>query len=298
MFNLKKLFLLLLLFINNSIISEGFIAGTLVKTKSGYVSIEQLKENDSVTAYSFKNKELYECKILKIKKQHYDKSIKIKANGHDIICAPDHKFYLPLHSKKKWIVASGLKPKDSILRNIKELIQVDEVIELEGSDFYSLSIDKHHNFFVTHQDILVHNFAWTVPVFEIVIGGGFRWLLGWNAIGSALFGIGSAYIISKNGGDISHFENLHPDKKEHIFYGEQGEKHGFSGGPNDEDPDKWWEKVIKRVKEAYTNGELPNKGRFELKQPQDVNPFFGDLVIKGVVNSGIIQIGTAFLQRK
>lgn len=154
--NIKQAFSLLV-FVTSTIFPEGFIAGTLIKTRNGYVPIEQLKENDSVISYGFKNKELCECKILKIKKQNYDKAIKIKANGSEIITALDHKFYLPL-SKKRWGIASELKPKDSILRNIQYITQIDEVTKINcTSDFYSLSIDKYHNFFITELDFFVHN---------------------------------------------------------------------------------------------------------------------------------------------
>lgn len=154
---------LLFLLIHNCIFSEGFIAGTLVRTQNGYIPIEQLKVNDCVTSYSFKNKQLFESKILKINKKLHDKAIKLKINGSEIVTAPDHKFYVPLHQNKKWLKAQELKPKDFILRNIKDLTQIDEIVELNGeSEFYSLSIDKYHNFFISNQDFFVHN--------EIVLG--------------------------------------------------------------------------------------------------------------------------------
>lgn len=149
--------------IPNCLFSEGFIAGTLVRTQNGYIPIEQLKENDFVTAYSFRNKQLFECKILKTNKQLHNKAIKLKVNGSEIVTAPEHKFYVPLHQNKKWLKAQELKPKDFILRNIKDLTQIDEIIELNStSEFYSLSIDKYHNFFISNQDFFVHN--------EVVIG--------------------------------------------------------------------------------------------------------------------------------
>lgn len=303
--NFKRIFFLFLLsLIANNVFTEGFIAGTLVKTKNGYAPIDQLKENDSVTSYSFKNKELHECKILKVKKQHYNKSIKIKANGSEIITAPDHKFYLPLHTKIRWVAASDLKPKDSVLRNIKELVQVDEVTELNGADFYSLSIDKYHNFFVTQHDILVHNFAFTIPIFTWVIGEG----LVWAGLGTWL-GAAAAVVINEVArnskidcsglteiGDVKVSFNSRNDYN-HII---NNPDHGFHsdfhfGGP---DPDEWWKKIIDIFNDAKRNPQ-----RFPEGQPKDIptgimpnNPNYGELIVRVFKVKGIMKLSTAFLE--
>jgi len=155
----KNFIFIFSLLIVKSIFSEGFIAGTLVKTLDSYTQIEQLKENDCITSYNFKEKDLACGKILKTTKKHYDKCIKLTINGQEIITAPDHKFFCPL-KKGCWIKAQEIQKNDFVLKDIKDLVRIDDIIELnQENDFYCLSIDKSHNYFVSESNVFVHNVA-------------------------------------------------------------------------------------------------------------------------------------------
>lgn len=291
------------LFINSQILTEGFISGTLIKTKNKYVPIEQLKENDSVICYSFKNKELYESKILKVKKQHYDKAIKIKSSGIEIIAAPDHKFYLPLHPKKRWVFASELRPKDSILKNVKELIEIDEIIELKETDFYCLSIHKYHNFFITQQDILVHNFAFTIPIFTWIIGEGIVWA-GLATCAAATTAVVINEIAKNNNLDCSGLTQIdnvkvsfNDNQYNHII---NNPDHGFLNNMNynGPDPDEWWKKILEIFDSTKKHPE-----KFQEGVPSNINtgifsknPKFGELIVRVFKANGTMKLSTAFLK--
>jgi hypothetical protein len=157
----KNIIFLFSVFIVRSIFSEGFIEGTLVKTQNGYVPIEQLKEGNYIASYSFKEKNLTNGKILKITKRHYKKCFKLTISGQEIIAAPDHKFFCPL-KKGCWLKAQDIQKNDFVLKEIKDLVRIDDIIQLDQeNDFYCLSIEKSHNYFVSENNVFVHN---VVPV--------------------------------------------------------------------------------------------------------------------------------------
>lgn len=158
----KKIIIFTLFFTTyKSIYGEGFIKGTLIKTKQGYIPVEQLKENDSVLTYNYRNKLKLEDKIQKIEKKQYKKAVRIVIDGTMIITAPDHKFFCPLR-KGNWIIAQDLHQDDFILKNIINLGKIEkiDVINYEKEfEFYNLSMNENHNYFVTEKDIFVHNSA-------------------------------------------------------------------------------------------------------------------------------------------
>jgi len=181
-----NIMLFLCLLFNQIIVAEGFVSGTMVKTPTGYIPIDQLKENDDIISYDFENTICVIDTISKIKKNRTNRIIQIKVNDQIIEVAPEHKFYCPL-AKQRWMQAQGLKQHNFILKNILELIRIDNIIEIEKEiDIYCLTVENNHNFFVSEQDIFVHNFAipflsaiiaWFAANFEISIGVGIGGLI-------------------------------------------------------------------------------------------------------------------------
>ena len=149
--------LIVIFFFSCQLYGNGFIAGTLIKTKNDYVPIEKLKEKDKILSYNYKTRLIVESGILKIQKNHSEKAIRIFVDGAEIITTPDHKFFCPLR-KGNWIEAKDLQQNDFILRNICNLVRIEKVEPFEcKSDLYCLSINENHNFFVSQKDIFVHN---------------------------------------------------------------------------------------------------------------------------------------------
>ena len=197
-FNKLRNLTLISLLIINPILGEGFVAGTLVRTSDYYVPIEDIKEKDLVTTFDFKKNVLVESEVIKISKKKIKKVIQLTIKGEVLEVAPDHKFYCPMVEssffKNQWTKAENLKPNQFILSNIKEITRIDKVVEIKKeAQVYCISIKDNHNFFVTEQDILVHNFlimpalyalgTYIVTTYEIKLTVSF--------LGMVAYGIGS-----------------------------------------------------------------------------------------------------------
>lgn len=93
---MNKNLLFILLFFNQILFGEGFIAGTLVKTTNGYIGIDQLKENDTVLSLDFKKQEIVEGKVTKVYKITLDSFFELCFNNRYLYVAPDHKVFLSI----------------------------------------------------------------------------------------------------------------------------------------------------------------------------------------------------------
>lgn len=148
---LKRLFLLF--FLQYAIIiSTGFSAETLVKTPQDYKAIKDLKQYDFVVCYDYINNQQKNRTITNIQKKTISKYLKIKLPDQSIITNSLQQFYFP--SIKKWLtiltaIKKKLLPQDARLFSLKT---ISDDIEL-----YEITIEEFHNFYITHQDILVHN---------------------------------------------------------------------------------------------------------------------------------------------
>ena len=153
----SSIFALLITLYTSSILSEGFLAGTLVKTNQAFKKIEQLSLEDKLVTYKFKSKDLDVKKIEQITKKKFNRFYKLTIDGKETLAAPDQKFFCPLR-KGAWIKAKDIQKNDFIIRDLDKLIRVEEIMELQQeADFYSLSIRDNHNFFVSENNVLVHN---------------------------------------------------------------------------------------------------------------------------------------------
>lgn len=267
--------------------SEGFIAGTLVKTKNGYVPIEQLKENDLVVSYDFKNATLIEDSIVGISKKRVKKVIQLNINNHLLEVDPDHKFYCPM-IKENWIKVKDIPLNHVVLKNASELIKINEIKEIEKEvEVYTLSIKNNHNFFISRECILVHNIA----IVAWVIGEGLSWA-GAGELLSFLTGIVITYIAKKNGVDTSAYNLFNINKPNpdnwlnHIM---KPPKHNFNGM----DPETGWKLTEMALVAAIKNKELRDGCEYIVNYATE----FGNLVVKGKVVDNIIRVGTAFLQK-
>ena len=95
---------------NNILILAGgagcFAGDTLVKTKNGYISIKDIKEDDTVLTLNEKTGE-YEWKSVESVNEFVPTKQTIKLTtdtGETIICSEDHEFYI----NGQWIQAKDL----------------------------------------------------------------------------------------------------------------------------------------------------------------------------------------------
>lgn len=166
--NLKQLLMLVML-VTAPLLFCGFAANTLVKTPHGYIAIENLRISDLVTSFDFTNRCIVTCPITDIQQILYNpvdyngieletKSEKTNNTDTDttarIITSNNHKFYT---FESCWHQANFLT-KNNYLDNTINLIKIENInIAPPNLIYYDITIDRTHNFFITHQDILVHN---------------------------------------------------------------------------------------------------------------------------------------------
>jgi hypothetical protein len=177
-----------------SVYSEGFVAGTLIKTPSGYTAIEKLHVGDSVICYDFKNRGV-ERPVTRVIKKHTDVLVQLTIASELISVAPDHTFYLP--RERKWVAAQDLTPDHVLLSHCAELVSIDDIQVIPyGADVYDITVAGCHNFCVSQHEIHVHNFAPFVIVgiswaFGAGVGGGLAVTgtlgIGALAIGAVLY---------------------------------------------------------------------------------------------------------------
>ncbi|MBP6217889.1 MAG: hypothetical protein KA436_04825 [Oligoflexales bacterium] len=168
--------LLLLLFSFTELSAEGFRRGTLVKVPGGHTAIEDLKTGDLVISCDLD--QIGSCFERKIEKTFSSKSsslLALQVEEEELILDHDHQFYVP---HQNWVEAQTLGPDTQLLTADGHTLQVQEIEELAEDDLvYSISVEGFHNFYVTEQDILVHNWP---PAFggaiiqgpQIILAGG------------------------------------------------------------------------------------------------------------------------------
>lgn len=191
---MKRMLLFLCLLTTSLLHGEGFIAGTLVKTPTGYTPIEELKIGDTVICFDLKGSCL-EKKVTYTHQKHVTRFLIITVNNKEIIVADDHTFYIP--SEEKWVIAEELKIGHVLFKNCLEQVTIDQIQEIPVNDSaYDITVDEYHNFCVTQEDIIVHN---VIPLFAWGAGQGLAFV-GWKAVGlgilNTLGGIGSKLFVN------------------------------------------------------------------------------------------------------
>jgi hypothetical protein len=164
----KKLVLALFTTLAIQLYGVGFVAETLVKTRDGYKTIQDINAGDLVTCYDFKGS-CVERPVIKVIKTYTDTHVELLISGEKISVAPDHKFYLP--DKNAWLEAKDLTAGHVLLSNCTNLVTIDEVqFVLSSQLVYDLTVADYHNFCVSTHDIHVHNFF---PAIVLTVGYAF-----------------------------------------------------------------------------------------------------------------------------
>lgn len=189
---------------------EGLIGSTLVKTDTGHCRIEDLKVGQVVCCYDTKSGKETQSTITYFDKVRLDNHIQVIINDESIRVAPDHKFYIS--SSDAWIKAQDLKDNaelrqlvDPRIQDVKEVAEALEVIRI--------SVDGKQNFFISDNNILVHNFVIEGSIM-FGMGGGtaFTWAIIKPTLTAIGFGV-MAYVghkIAEKGlaDAINHQQNI------------------------------------------------------------------------------------------
>lgn len=143
----------------------GCSAGTKVKTDKGYTPIEQIQENDVVQTYNLLRFFSMTDRVQQIKKKTDQEVLELVVNNRSMFVSPDQQFYAA--GANKWIKARDLKPGDTIKTYSGELPVGEVRAAKQRMALYCLAMKKNHNFFVTDNDLLVHNMA-LAGIFEAI----------------------------------------------------------------------------------------------------------------------------------
>ena len=136
---------------------QCFIAGTLVATETGYVTIENIKAGDLVWATDPETGETTLKPVVQTFRNETTEWIHVTVNGERITCTPEHPFYSPV---KGWTSAIDLRAGDILVMLNGEYVVVEQVQHelLEGSETtYNFEVEDFHTYYVGDEPVLVHN---------------------------------------------------------------------------------------------------------------------------------------------
>lgn len=139
------------------ILREGcFVAGTKVLTEEGYRNIETLKVGDYVYSYNFETQKRELVKIIDTLTNLTTRLYQLSVGNQKIEVSADHIFYV---ENKGWIRVDEIELNDKVYTK-SGLVPVDNIdinIFSNPVKIYTISVNKNNNFFVTFDDVLVHN---------------------------------------------------------------------------------------------------------------------------------------------
>ena len=136
---------------------QCFIAGTLVATETGYVTIENIKVGDLVWAHDPETGETALKPVVQTFRNETTEWIHVTVNGERITCTPEHPFYSPV---KGWTSAIDLRAGDILVMLNGEYVVVEQVQHelLETPvTVYNFEVEDFHTYYITESQILVHN---------------------------------------------------------------------------------------------------------------------------------------------
>jgi hypothetical protein len=154
---LKHSFLFFFLFLSLPNFPEGFVAETQVKTDCGYRSIESIAQGMKVCVYDCKKKTQRFCKVKEVYRSRVSKFVRLFLDDTALDVAPDQKLYLSFQDN--WVCADQIV-NNSHLQELykKEIGLVHAAYVNKAVDVYIFTLEKYHTFYVTHANIIAHNF--------------------------------------------------------------------------------------------------------------------------------------------
>ena len=136
---------------------QCFIAGTLVATETGYVTIENIKVGDLVWAHDPETGETALKPVVQTFRNETTEWIHVTVKGETLTCTPEHPFYVP---KKGWTSAVDLRAGDILVMLNGEYVVIEQVQHelLETSETtYNFEVKGFHTYYVGNTEVLVHN---------------------------------------------------------------------------------------------------------------------------------------------
>lgn len=143
---------------NNSIVA-CFKKNTKVLTNKGYVKIQDIKVNDLVVSYNIDSNKNEYSKVIKTFEHKDTKDYLYKITSKSIVIEATSKHPICIKNNKiEYVEARILKTNDKLVDINGNLHPIDKIEFNEIIDtFYNLEVEDNHNYYVTENNILVHN---------------------------------------------------------------------------------------------------------------------------------------------
>ena len=143
----------------NSVVA-CFKKGVKVLTNNGYIDIDNIKVNDLVMSYNFdKNSNEYSKVIKTFEHKDINDDLYTIISGSIVIEATSmHPICVSLNNTLEFINAKDLKIGNRLVDyegNIHEITSI--TCESVTDTFYNIEVENNHNYYVTENNILVHN---------------------------------------------------------------------------------------------------------------------------------------------
>lgn len=158
---------LILLFTFPQGLLSSIAHGTLVKTPTGLTPIEQLSVGDIV--FSYDRDHLIKNRITHIASTKIHPSYKVSTRETSFYASAEQLIFNP--HLQDWIAVASLNAESQIL-SLTSGNQPCSVNSYEEVDGYDLSLEAPHNFLITEQEILVHNFFPALVLVPLVTAEG------------------------------------------------------------------------------------------------------------------------------
>ncbi len=137
-------------------IFSALIEGTLVKTPRGLIPIEQLNVDDTVL--SFADGRLIENRIIQRTSKKVAGSYRITTPTTQFYTSPSQKLYDPIIGV--WIAAADIGTESHFMNSSGTTIEcIACTYSTQEMHAYDISLESPHNFLITNDELVVHNFA-------------------------------------------------------------------------------------------------------------------------------------------
>ena len=136
-----------------------FKKNTKVLTNKGYVNIQDIKVNDLVMSYNIESNNNEYSKVIKTFEHKDTKDYLYKITSKSIVIEATSKHPICIKNNElEYIEAEKLKINDKLVDLNGNLHPIDKIEFNEIIDtFYNLEVEDNHNYYVTKNNILVHN---------------------------------------------------------------------------------------------------------------------------------------------
>lgn len=137
-----------------------FIKGTKVLTINGYKNIDKIKINDKVLSYNEQtNKTEYKSVTKLFIHKNMDDTLYTFIIGRKKVSASSqHRFYIKKEFSYEWIKAEDIRVGYNLIDDKRNACLITKIkTKIIKTDLYNIEVIDNHNYYVSKNNILVHN---------------------------------------------------------------------------------------------------------------------------------------------